>query len=116
MKAGTSRATAANPNDLLFWKLDPVWRKLGGLFAFGVDHFGELTTMVSMPDDRLPMKIHKTPGGGYICFANGTKLYAYGRDEPGARQVNDMSREEAEELLKDVAGALTEAWGNGEGL
>lgn len=47
-----------------------------------------------------------------LRFANGEKLYAYGRDPEIASQAHAMTREAAEALAKDVARALTAARGN----
>ena len=67
-----------------------------------------------MPDARLPIKVIRIPGGAVLQFANGEQLYAYGRDAEIASQAKAMTREAAEQLAKDVARTLTEAWGSGE--
>lgn len=67
-----------------------------------------------MPDTRLPIKVIRIPGGAMLQFANGEKLYVYGRDPEIANQAKAMTREAAEALARDVARALTEAWGKSE--
>ena len=64
-----------------------------------------------MTDSRLPITVVRIPGGAKLRFANGESLYVYGRDPKIASQANAMTLEEAEALAKDVARALSEAWG-----
>ena len=63
-----------------------------------------------MTNSRLPIKVVRIPGGAVLQFANGERLYAYGRDTEIASQAKAMTREAAEALAKDVARTLTEAW------
>jgi hypothetical protein len=65
----------------------------------------------AMPDSRLPIKVVRIPGGAMLRFANGESLYVYGRDPEIASQAKAMTLEAAEALAKDVARALTDAWG-----
>ena len=44
-------------------------------------------------------------------LANGPDIYFYGREPEVARTANTMTKAQAEALAKDVARALTEAWG-----
>jgi hypothetical protein len=67
-----------------------------------------------MPDNRLPIKVVRIPGGAMLRFATGEQLYAYGRDAEIANQAKAMTREAAEQLAKDVARTLTQAWGKSE--
>ena len=64
-----------------------------------------------MPDTRLPIKIKRIPDGFIVNLADGRKLWIYGREPEVARVANTMTLAEAEQLAKDVARALTEAWG-----
>ena len=65
-----------------------------------------------MPEARLPIKIKRIPGGFTVNLADGRKLWIYGREPEVARAANSMTLEQAEQLAKDVARALTEAWGD----
>jgi len=64
-----------------------------------------------MPDAHLPIKFKRIPGGYTVNLADGRKLWIYGREPEIANQAHAMTLEEAEQLAKDVAPALTEAWG-----
>lgn len=64
-----------------------------------------------MSDGRLPIKIKKIPGGSMLTLGNGQRIHIYGREPEVARTANTMTREQAEALAKDVARALTLAWG-----
>jgi lipocalin len=44
-------------------------------------------------------------------LADGRKLWIYGREPEVARAAKAMTLAEAEQLAKDVARALTDAWG-----
>jgi hypothetical protein len=63
-----------------------------------------------MTDSRLPIKIKRIPGGFTVDLADGRKLWIYGREPAVARAANAMTLEQAEQLAKDVARALTAAW------
>ena len=65
-----------------------------------------------MPDARLPIKVKRIPGGYTVNLADGRRLWIYGREPEVARAANSMTLEQAEQLAKDVARALTEAWGD----
>jgi len=65
-----------------------------------------------MPDARLPIRIKRIPGGYTVNLADGNKLWIYGRKPEIAKQAHAMTLDEAEQLAKDVARALTEAWGD----
>jgi len=64
-----------------------------------------------MPDARLPIKVLRIPGGYTVILADGRKLWIYGREPEVARAAHAMTLDEAEQLAKDVARALTAAWG-----
>ena len=66
-----------------------------------------------MPDARLPIKIKRIPGGFTVNLADGRRLWVYGREPEVARSAGSMTLAEAEQLAKDVARTLTEAWGDG---
>jgi len=65
-----------------------------------------------MTNFRLPIKVLRIPGGAMLRFANSESLYVYGRDPEIASQAHAMTLEAAEALAKDVARALTDAWGD----
>jgi len=68
-----------------------------------------------MPDARrLPINVLRIPGGAVVRLATGERLYIYGRNPEIAKQAQSMTIEEAEALARDVARALTEAWGGEE--
>ena len=60
-----------------------------------------------MPDARLPIKVKRIPGGYTVNLADGRRLWIYGREPEVARAANSMTLEQAEQLAKDVARALT---------
>jgi hypothetical protein len=62
-------------------------------------------------DSRLPIKVTRIPGGAMLTLADGKQIHIYGREPEVARTANTMTRAEAERLAKDVARALTDAWG-----
>jgi len=64
----------------------------------------------SVPDDRLPIEIKRIPGGALLTLATGQRIYIHGREPEIARVADDMTREQAEALAKDVARALSEVW------
>lgn len=64
-----------------------------------------------MTDSRLPIKIKRIPGGYTLNLADGRKLWIYGREPQVARAADAMTLDEAEQLAKDVARALTRQWG-----
>jgi len=64
-----------------------------------------------MSAPRLPIKIKRIPGGFTLNLADGNRLWIYGREPEIAKQANTMTLEEAEQMAKDVARALTKAWG-----
>jgi hypothetical protein len=68
----------------------------------------------AMSDARLPIKVVRIPGGAMLRLANGQCIHIYGREPEIARTAGTMTLEEAEALAKDVARALTEAWGKSE--
>ena len=69
--------------------------------------------MIRAMDRRLPLKIHRQPGGFSIEFADGSpRLMVYGSWPPEtARAGNVRTTDEAMELARDVARALTKLWG-----
>jgi hypothetical protein len=60
-----------------------------------------------MPDPRLPIKVLRAPRGAEIRLATGERLYVYGREPEIARAAKSLTRDQAEQLAKDVARALT---------
>jgi hypothetical protein len=64
-----------------------------------------------MSDGRLPIRIKKIPGGAVLRLATGQRIFIYGREPEVARTANTMTRDQAEALAKDIARALSEAWG-----
>jgi hypothetical protein len=68
--------------------------------------------MSPLPDARLPIKIKRIPGGYTVNLSDDRKLWIYGRKAEIANQAHAMTLAEAEQLAKDVARALTEAWGD----
>lgn len=62
-----------------------------------------------MESKRLPIKVKRTPGGFRIELASGPCFYLYAtKDDRVARAMPLWP--EAEQLAKDIARALTDAW------
>ena len=61
---------------------------------------------------RLPIKVIKNEFGVCLIFADGAKVWVYGReDQVSARIANTLSMTDAEKLAKYIARTLTDAWG-----